>query len=88
MSETQRFVVRSWHDGSVVFDRNLGDTHALDSTAATLFLAIQRGENSSPFLTGAIAKYYPDSTFGELALLVDANMAHLREIGLVDERLN
>jgi PqqD family protein of HPr-rel-A system len=84
MDREQRFLFRRWLDGCVVFDRQLGDTHALDPTAAALFFSLQDGNAGSSSLTEVIAPQYPDSTIEELALRVDSTVAHLRSLGLVD----
>lgn len=36
----ERFLLRDWDDGCVVFDRRFGNTHALDSATAEVFMAL------------------------------------------------
>lgn len=38
-AEPQRFLIQRWPEGLVVFDRLLGDTHAMGEPTATLFEA-------------------------------------------------
>jgi hypothetical protein len=36
----ERFLVRRWPEGQVVFDRRFGDTHAMDSVTGLVFNAL------------------------------------------------
>lgn len=85
MNVDRRFIVRRWSDGSVIFDRHLGDTHALDPTATDIFLSIQSGETSSSLLIEATSSHYPESTMDELVSKVDRTISHLKKIGLLGE---
>jgi len=38
-ADSQRFLIRRWPEGLVVFDRLLGDTHAMGEPTASLFEA-------------------------------------------------
>jgi len=38
-ADPQRFLIRRWPEGLVVFDRLLGDTHAMGEPTASLFEA-------------------------------------------------
>lgn len=39
LDEPQRFLIQRWAEGLVVFDRLLGDTHAMGEPTASLFEA-------------------------------------------------
>ncbi|MFO1250669.1 MAG: hypothetical protein U1E77_05875 [Inhella sp.] len=39
LADSQRFLIKRWPEGLVVFDRQLGDTHAMGEPTASLFEA-------------------------------------------------
>lgn len=83
-----RFLVKQWLDGSVVFDRQFGDTHALDPAAAVVFLSFMKGEREPVALMAALSPLYPDATIQDMTSRLDGLIAQLSKLGLVKEDFN
>lgn len=88
MREDGRFLIRQWLDGCVVFDRQVGDTHALDPTSAAIFLGIENGNVTMSGLAEKISSFHPDATSQDLRAKVYGVLAHLEKLGLVRADLN
>lgn len=88
MGESNRFLVRQWLDGSVIFDRQFGDTHALDPAAAAVFSCSECGERDRTILIEKISSFYPEANALEMATKVEGLLEHLDRLGLVRADLN
>lgn len=88
MGESDRFLVRHWLDGSVVFDRQFGDTHALDPAASAIFLALENGERGRSTLIAKLSSFYPESPDQDIQMRVDELLEHLERSGLVSADIN
>jgi uncharacterized protein with von Willebrand factor type A (vWA) domain len=88
MIDGSLFLVKHWANGCVVFDRQFGDTYALDSTTTAIFSAVQDGNLCFSSLIESIKLQSPDVAMNELEARVHGAMAHLRYLGLVDADLN
>lgn len=45
---SERFLLREWDDGCVIFDRRFGNTHALNSVTAEVFKALLASPDEAP----------------------------------------
>ena len=45
---SERFLLREWDDGCVIFDRRFGNTHALNSVTAEVFNALLAAPDEEP----------------------------------------
>ena len=45
---SERFLLREWDDGCVIFDRRFGNTHALNSVTAEVFKALLAAPGDDP----------------------------------------
>jgi PqqD family protein of HPr-rel-A system len=88
MDASGRFLVKHWHDGAVVFDRQFGDTHALDPATSAVFVSLQDGDASRSTLIENISSYYPESSIQELETRVDELLEHLKRLDLVKATIN
>lgn len=88
MVTTGRFQVRQWPDGSVVFDRQFGDTHALDPVISSIFLALMTGVAGRADLLKQIAPFYLDETSEGLDAHLDDVLVQLDKLGLMKADLN
>lgn len=88
MGESDRFLVRHWLDGSVVFDRQFGDTHALDPAASAIFFALENGERGKSTLIAKISQFYPESPAQDIPSRVNELLEHLERLGLVRADIN
>lgn len=88
MSEAGRFLVKQWLDGSAIFDRQLGDTHALDPTASAVFLALEKGAGERSALIATLSPFYPEATQQDLASRLDSLLEQLTTLGLVKADTN
>lgn len=88
MIDGNRYLVRSWTDGCIVFDRKFGDTHALDPTVAAIFSAVESGNTCFSGLKEAIKLQGPNTALNELENRVRSALDHLKRLGLVDVHLN
>ena len=80
----ERFLVHQWTDGCAVFDRQTGDTHALDSLACTAFATAQDGASLRESVQQLAPSFYPDKAADELALLVCECCERLEKCGLME----
>lgn len=88
MKNGSQFLVRSWADGSIVFDRRFGDTHALDPTVAAIFSVVESGNTCFSGLMEAIKLQGPNTALNESENRVRSALDHLKRLGLVDAHLN
>lgn len=73
-----------WPDGSVVFDRMLGDTHTLDAVNALVLRALTQDEApDSQALQAALARLRPGLTPEQLRALMSAARQELAQHGLI-----
>jgi len=82
MGEKVRFLVKQWLDGCVVYDREFGNTHALDPAASAVFLALKNGDRDRSTLIEIISSFYPGSSDQEIASRVVELIEHLEGLGL------
>lgn len=88
MDTIERFLVTQWPDGCVVFDRQCGNTHALDPAAATSFLFMAHGGHDKASLMAKVATVCPDTSAQDVADRVEGALQHLKKLGLVKAGLN
>ena len=88
MGEVGRFLVTQWVDGCVVFDRQFGDTHALDPAVAAIFLCIENGERDRSALIAKNASFYPEISNQFIESQLDGTLVHLEALGLVKANIN
>ncbi len=74
----ERFLFRVWSDGCVVFDRQSGDTHALDPIAGRMFLAGFVGVTTE----NQILRSHRDDELGDFPKKDKEARARLTELGL------
>jgi len=78
----QQFLIRTWPDGSVVFNCLTGDTHALDPMTYRAFEAIQRGDNDQAAILAVCQSLSPQSPADELESMAQACYERLDKCGL------
>ena len=83
-----RFQVKQWPDGSVVFDRQFGDTHALDPVVSSIFIALVRDVVERADLLRQIAPFYLDETSEGLDAHLDDVLVQLDKLGLMKADIN
>lgn len=88
MGEKDRFLIKHWADGSVVFDRQFGDTHAIDPAASSIFISLQNGERDRAGLVEKISSFYPDATAQYLNDRLDDILVNLDKLGLMKAEIN
>lgn len=88
MVEAGRFLFRQWRDGTVVFDRQFGDTHALDPTAAAVFMALEKETCERSALITALSPFYPEASQQDLASRLDGLFEQLTTLGIVKADIN
>jgi PqqD family protein of HPr-rel-A system len=80
---SDRFLVRQWQDGCVVFDRNTGNTHALDLLTFAMLEAVDRHDKDKDAMITACHSYFPLSSANELESMVQACYERLEKCGLI-----
>lgn len=88
MGEVGRFLVTQWVDGCVVFDRQFGDTHALDPAVAAIFFCVEDGEWDRAALISKYASFYPEMSNQFIESQFDGALVHLETLGLVKANIN
>lgn len=88
MEIDDRFLVTHWRDGCAVFDRQFGDTHALDPAAAATFLFMAHGGHDRSSLMAKVATVCPEIPGQDMADRVEGVRQHLERLGLVKADLN
>lgn len=88
MDGSTRFLVKQWLDGGAVFDKQFGDTHALDPAAFEVFLALDQGESKRSTLLEKFSPFYPDLTVEELADQFEEVLSRLQRLRLTKVDLN
>lgn len=88
MVKADRFLVKQWLDGSAVFDRQFGDTHALDAAAAAIFLSLKKGEREQAALIATLSPFYPEATQQDMTSRLDSLLEQLTKLGLVEADIN
>lgn len=83
MQSKNRFLVRRWPDGCVVFDTGTGNTHALDVLTFTAFDAIQRGDNAQAAARAACHSQFPMSSADESESMARECYERLEKCGLI-----
>ncbi|MCB2005024.1 MAG: HPr-rel-A system PqqD family peptide chaperone [Rhodoferax sp.] len=82
----QRFLVRQWADGCVIFDRQSGNTHALDPMTFAVLEAIQASDNDPASVNAACHSYFPQSSADELDSIARECCERLEKCGLIPAR--
>jgi len=88
MEIDDRFLVTQWSDGCVVFDRQFGETHALDPAAAATFLFMTHGSSDRSLLIAKVATDCPEIPAQDIAGRVQGVLQQLAKLGLVKADLN
>ncbi len=88
MEVAGRFLVKQWADGSVVFDRQLGDTHALDPVAAAVFLSFNKGERERAVLLAILSPFYAQDAQQDMNSRLDDLIEQLSMLDLVKADVN
>lgn len=83
MQLINRFLVRRWLDGCVVFDTDTGNTHALDVLTFAAFDAIQRGDNAQTATRAACHSQFPMSSADESESMARECYERLEKCGLI-----
>ena len=76
--------LRDWGGEYAVFNPASGDSHLLDIVAGELLAALAGGPLAAPALYARIAALLEVDNDRQLAESVDAILAHLDEIGLIE----
>ena len=82
MGQDDRFLLKKCTDGSLVFDRHSGDTHALDPETSAIFLELISGNQYRPSLTAKLSSFYPDNADFDAESQLDKVLEHLERLGL------
>ena len=78
--QSGRFAWHSWQEGEVVYDRHLGDTHAMSSATACAFRALLNTPGAKDeWLAGVVRQVAPKITGDELDLALRSARGLLRE---------
>ncbi len=88
MGEVGRFLLMSWPDGSVVFDRNTGDTHAFDSYTYALFNSLQSGISAMPMLFEQVQAGFPEIPLSELKSRFGLALDQLQKLGFLKDPIH
>ena len=83
---SNRFLVRRWADGYVIFDRHTGDTHALDPLTFDVLDTLQDGDNDSASVNAACHSHFPQSSADELESIARDCCERLEQCGLITTR--
>lgn len=80
----ERFVWLDWPDGSVVFDRLLGDTHTLDAINAVVLRALMQDDApDGQALQAELARLQPGASAAQLRDTLAQVRADLAQHGLI-----
>lgn len=88
MGEDGRFLRVSWPDGSVVFDRSTGDTHAFDSFTYAVFNSLQNGRVATPILLEQVQAGFPEIPMQELQSRFGVALDQLQKLGFVKDPIH
>ncbi len=88
MEPSQRFLVRKWADGCVIFDRQSGNTHALDLITFAAFDALQLGDNIHAAVNAARHLHAPLSSADDLDSIARECCERLEKCGLISNQPN
>lgn len=83
MQAPHRFLVRQWADGSVVFDRQNGNTHALDPLTFDVLEALKDGDNDRASVNAVCHSHFPLSSADELDSIARECCERLEKCGLI-----
>lgn len=83
MTSADRYALRRWDDGIVVYDRHLGDTHAMNRAAGCAFRALlNTPAMNDEALAAAVRLELPNIAHDELALALGSARSLLRGAAL------
>lgn len=79
----RQLLVHYWPDGCAVFDRQTGDTHAMDNIACSAVEALQNGNDARQAVRLAAYAAQPDKTAYELDQVIANCFQQLERCGLI-----
>ena len=78
-----RFAHRLWPDGAALFDRNTGDTHALDPFSFAVLEAAGTAGLDMDALAAMLHASFPDLPDDDLRVEISRIVADMAELGIL-----